>query len=163
MWWLTVPLHCDDVFLGGLVGSQCSWLWVIFGRRERLHFPVPYMLDWDPWCIGAHGRPWGIGWTHFLLVTSLVGRVCNCFHNHIEEIDTCFPYLMLLDIFLLGLCLFAIFGRWYWWTLCWCVVPVVSSVVPTVYFFLEAWWNWGSFLFGSCDPWLFPLVWADAF
>ena len=162
MWWLTVPLHCDDVFLGGLVGSQCSWPWVIFGRRERLHFPVSYMLAWSPCWVGAHGGPWRIGWTCCLLVTSLGVWLFNCYHNHIKQIDTCFPYLMWLGIFLLGLWLFAACGRWSWWTMCWCIVQAVSLVVPPVSLAISSWWTCSSFLFGACGPWRLPLIEAGS-
>ena len=165
-WSLNVIISCftslRQFIPGGIVGSQCSWTWVIFGRRERLPFPVSYMLAWAPWWVGAHGGPWKLRWTRCLLVTSLGGWICYLCHTHIENIYTCLPYLISVGIFRLGMWLFAACGRWSWWTLCLCVVPEVSSVLLQVYSAILSWWTWDYFVFGACGPWLLPLIGAGA-
>ena len=162
MCWFTIPLHCGDAFLGGIAGSKCSWTWVLFGIRERLNCTISYMLAWYSWWLGDNGGLWRLGWTRCMLVTSFGGWVWNFCHNNIEQIDTCFPYLMWLGIFLLVMWIFDACDWWYWWTLCWCVVTAVSSVLPPVSLDLVSWRTWGSFLFGACGPWLLPLIVAGA-
>ena len=69
-----------------------------------------------------------------------------------------FSYWGLQVIYMLGILIFASCGWWSWWTLCCCVVSVVSSVDPQVLLAIVAWLNWWSSLFGTCFPWLFPLI-----
>ena len=95
-----VMLHCSDAFLGGRVGSRFFWTWVMFRRWDRLNCLLLCMLDWATWWVGPHRGLWRLGWNRCLLLTSLVGWVWNWCHNHIEQIDTCVPYLMWLGIFL---------------------------------------------------------------
>ena len=159
---LHVPLYCGDVLLGVLVGSKCLWHWVLFGIRERLHLPVLYILDWPPWWVGAHVGPWRLGWTRFMLLNSWGGFVCYCYHNHIKQMDTCFPYWMLQGVYLWGLWLFTSCGWRSWRTLCWCIVSVISSVDPPVSWALVTWSTWCYSLSGECGPWMLTLIGANA-
>ena len=162
MFWFHVLPHCCDALLRVIVGNKCSWRWVLLGRQDGLNCPVSYILAWSPWWVGAHGGPWGLGWTRCLVLSSWVGWVWYFYHNHIIQIDICFPYWMSQRVYLWGLWLFPSCGRWSWLEVCWCVVPVVSSVDPPLYLALMVWLTWGFYLFVACGPWLLPFIWAYA-
>ena len=95
-------------------------------------------------------------WINFLIFISWGVSIYYCYHFHTKQIDTCLPYWKLQGIYLLGLWLFAYCGRWYWWTLCWCVVSVVSSVDSTLD--IIDWWTWYYYLFGAGGPRMFPFM-----
>ena len=79
-WWndpwrclLHIQLRCSDSLLVAILGSWCPWAWVIFGRRERLHYTILCRQAWLPWQLGAHVSILKT-WMDSLSVLAFMGR-----------------------------------------------------------------------------------------